>query len=143
MLQKILVIDEDPQEAHLLKDALLEVNPALVVYHADSRRHAFRRLNKSKSRQPHIILLGMKTPLAETWLLLDEIKHKETARAIPVIVYSASSDKQDIEQAIRLGAFGFLVKPRGYAQLKISLGMITDAFNRPLPVLPPQQETLW
>jgi CheY-like chemotaxis protein len=52
------------------------------------------------------------------------------ARDIPVVVFSSSSLCEDMTQATRLGASGYLVKPVGYGDWKAQIGMILEHFSK-------------
>ena len=129
MLKKILLINEGHEEAGLFKEALFEVSPRVAFYYAENGHDAIKKLKRGKAKNPGIIFLDIDRPVMNGWQFLKEIKSRERFRHIPVIMYSKSSRKHEINQAIEMGAFGFFSKPDKYEQLKSKLHVITDAFG--------------
>ncbi|MEA5573736.1 response regulator [Calothrix sp. UHCC 0171] len=67
--------------------------------------------------QPHLILLDLKLPETDGYLVLKQIKQKSIYAQIPVIIVSAFAFKTDQERAIELGACHYFVKPVNLEQL--------------------------
>ncbi|BAZ37245.1 two-component response regulator [Calothrix sp. NIES-4101] len=67
--------------------------------------------------QPHLILLDLKLPETDGYLVLKQIKQKSIYSQIPVIIVSAFAFKTDQERAIELGASHYFVKPVNLEQL--------------------------
>ncbi|WP_462255352.1 response regulator, partial [Ferruginibacter sp.] len=57
---------------------------------------------------------------------LAEIKKDRTLQNIPVIIYSTSSDKKDIEETMQLGAVFFFQKPSRFDELSQALYQIIN-----------------
>ena len=57
-----------------------------------------------------LILLDMLMPKVHGLEVMRTLKAEEKTRAIPVLILSNSSREQEVQEVIRLGAVGYLVK---------------------------------
>lgn len=60
---------------------------------------------------PDLIILDIKMPNMTGLEALAQINKEENKKRIPVIMLTAFSDKELVEQAVELGVFAYLVKP--------------------------------
>jgi two-component system, response regulator len=58
-----------------------------------------------------LILLDLKLPKMDGLQVLGRIKAEPTLRCIPVVVLTSSAEDRDLEEAYKLGANSYLVKP--------------------------------
>ncbi len=107
-LNKILVVDDEPDVVSWLMDALTRYN--FRVRGAYSGEEALRIV---KEDPPHLILLDLKMPGIDGYEVLRRLRADETTRHIPVIVITASPvDREKTRvKVLGLGAKRFLVKP--------------------------------
>ncbi len=61
--------------------------------------------------KPGIILLDLNMPKMAGLELLKIIKNNEDLKRIPVVIFTTSNGKKDIEDGYNLGATGYMVKP--------------------------------
>ena len=62
---------------------------------------------------PQLVLLDLKLPLKTGFEVLEWMRNQPDLRFLPVIVFSSSAQKADIDRAYQLGANSFVVKPSG------------------------------
>ncbi len=100
----VLIVDDDPDIALLLRFALEEVG-----YSTLRAANGEEALDVIRSRHPDVVLLDVMMPRMDGWTALEELK------ALPwrprVIVVSARSMLQDRARALELGADAFVAKP--------------------------------
>jgi CheY-like chemotaxis protein len=60
---------------------------------------------------PSVILLDLNLPGIDGREVLDVLKADQQFKEIPIVVFTTSSDPQDIHQCYQKGANGYLVKP--------------------------------
>jgi CheY-like chemotaxis protein len=60
---------------------------------------------------PDLILLDIRIPKLNGYLVCEALKADERTRGIPVVVISALAQQQNIKRAMDLGVVGYLVKP--------------------------------
>ena len=77
---------------------------------------------------PDIILLDLLLPKKDGFTILQELKKDKKFQDIPVIVVSNLGQKEDIEEATRLGAVKYIVKTE-YGLEEI-IGIIKEFINK-------------
>ncbi len=133
----ILVSEDDPDEAFLVKNALAEVAPdALLVYTLDGR-HTLEFLQRRQTPNvPALLLLDLKMPRLSGFDVLRWLRHNPANRPLAIAVLSSSRFDQDMDEARKLGADYYLVKPLAYPELKQlmnSLVQVVRGIDWPAP----------
>ena len=77
------------------------------VLTADNGMDAIKILSKEK---PDIILLDLMMPVMDGYKVLQVIKTDPKLAHIPVLVFSAKGQPEEVEKALNLGAAGYIVK---------------------------------
>jgi CheY-like chemotaxis protein len=75
---------------------------------------------------PCLMLLDLKMPLVTGLDVLRRIRGQPGLKMLPVLVFSASASPGDVDEAYRLGASAFLVKPSGLAEFAALVRLIRD-----------------
>lgn len=78
--------------------------------------------------KPHLILLDLKLPDIDGYMLLTQMQTHPDWQKVPVIVVSAYAFQRDQQRALALGARRYLVKP-------IKLSQLTEAIATELKYL--------
>jgi signal transduction histidine kinase/CheY-like chemotaxis protein len=99
----MLAIDDDPDTIYLLRENLTEAG-----YRVVGALSGDEGLEKARMLRPFAITLDIMMPDRDGWDVLRDLKADPATTDIPVIVVSVVDSK---EQASRLGAFDYLVKP--------------------------------
>jgi CheY-like chemotaxis protein len=66
---------------------------------------------------PDIILLDLNMPRKDGKTTLQEIKNHEEFRKIPVIIFTTSNLKEDVQMTYKLGTNSFITKPGNFKDL--------------------------
>jgi len=135
MSKKILMVDDDADDAQIFEEALLEMDPAVIFYRAWDGQEALDSLEQKKIEVPHLIFLDINMPGMNGWEFLKLIKKNAFFKHIPVIVYSTASLQREADIAEDLGAFGFLSKPHDFKEVKLITKKITEYLNGNFPEL--------
>lgn len=120
----ILLVEDDPGHAELIKRTLKEHRIANHMYHLSDGEAALDYLfrqneysNPKKSPLPHLILLDLRLPKVDGLEILKQIKKKKELRQIPVVVLTTSEAEKDVARAYENYVNSYLVKPVDFEKL--------------------------
>lgn len=82
--------------------------------------------NSARTAQPSVILLDLNLPGLDGRELLKKLKQDETLKKIPIVVFTTSSNPDDVELCYRSGANGYLIKPVGASELQKTVQAFAD-----------------
>jgi CheY-like chemotaxis protein len=111
------IVDDDADDQELFMEAINEVDNSIQCLSASDCEEALDLLKNRKITLPDVIFLDLNMPRLNGKQCLAELKKQAHLRDIPVIIYSTSSEKRDIEETSRLGAAHFLTKPNKFEEL--------------------------
>lgn len=115
----ILLIDDQPNDRYLLREALEGMD--FEVVEAGSGEEG---IAKACELAPFAILLDVLMPKKDGWQVLYELKQMEPTKHIPTVVASVVDNEK---MAIKLGAAGFLSKPLDEEKTKTLFSQLQDA----------------
>jgi len=119
-LGHIFLVDDNHDIRFYLSDML-----SMMGYSVDQFDNAENFLNKSISTSPAVVLLDMRMPGLSGLQLQSRLE--ELGRKTPIVFISGESDKDEIIEAFRLGAFDFLLKPFGKEKLRSIIDKALEA----------------
>jgi CheY-like chemotaxis protein len=105
----ILYVDDDRDDQEIFKQALLIVAPDVTFLQAMDANQAFDVLRTMES-PPDYLFLDLNMPGKDGKQFLIEMKMNQSYKKIPVIVYTTSSNIDDMQEVRRLGAIDFITK---------------------------------
>lgn len=115
-LPKILLVDDDPADARLIRRAVERGNIALDITWAEDGEVALARLRFEEpyadGRRPDLILLDLNMPKKDGTVVLAEIRADSDLQTIPVVILTTSRADEDVEKSYRLGANAYIAKPQ-------------------------------
>ncbi len=107
-LQKLLVVD-DSQLIHSMYRLVLNRYEGCKIFDAMNGLEALDILSREKNFD--IILLDINMPVMNGIQFMEKLKKENIYRQIPVIVVSTEGREEDTLRALKLGAWGYVVKP--------------------------------
>lgn len=128
MSKRILLIDDDIDDAGLFRDALEEVDRHALFYHFDGDE-AVSSLIEHRIPLPDLIFLDINMPSISGWQCLARFRASKELSQVPVLMYTTSAQSRERQMAKDLGASGFITKPSDFKVLKSILSQVT---TRPL-----------
>ena len=111
----ILLAEDEPADAHLVKTALTENEIPADLHHVVDGVDALEFLHKKGPYQnvpkPDLILLDLNMPRMNGREFLAAAKADDVLDSIPVVVLTTSDVERDIVSSYKLGAAGYITKP--------------------------------
>lgn len=111
------IADDDPDDQEIFIKALEEVTESCKCFTAADGEDAFLKLSSEKVFLPDLIFLDLNMPKVNGKQCLVKIKQEQRLQHIPVIMYSTTAEKKEMQEALHLGAAYFLQKPNLFADL--------------------------
>lgn len=102
---KILVVDDEPHIAKLIKLSLKKKFDVIEAYNGQT---AIEKTNKEK---PDLVLLDIMMPGMNGLEVCKKLKHNKITKDIPIVILSAKSQLDDKFQGIDAGAIDYITKP--------------------------------
>jgi len=105
-LNKILVVEDSKNIVTVLKICLTNAGYEVKVVSdvVDAVDTAFEW-------EPDLILLDIKIPKMNGFLVCETLKKDESTAQIPILMMSAKAEEEDIKKAYDLGADDYIIKP--------------------------------
>jgi len=126
---RVLVVDDDEQFSHFLKEVLEEMPEVGSVAMAQSGYVAGNLIPHFK---PDAVLLDLMMPGVDGFEVCRLIKQDMETRFIRVIAMSGYCSEENRQAIIKAGAETCLAKPFTIGQLQEALGLLTDSPSQKL-----------
>jgi len=131
----ILLADDDNDDCMFFKEALEELPLQTTLHAVHNGEQLMKLLNQKTDCLPDVLFLDLNMPRKNGFTCLEEIKCSEKLKALPVIIYSTSYDRNNAEQLYKNGAIFYICKPADFNHLKKviyqALILITQKNNPP------------
>ena len=106
MSATILVVDDDPMSAKLVKDVCTHAGYEVLTACDGKQGVAL-----AQQRKPALILLDVMMPVMDGYTALNEIRVAANTRDIPVVMLTAVAFDLNRKMALNAGANDYLTKP--------------------------------
>jgi CheY-like chemotaxis protein len=121
----ILLVEDSPDDAFFMKRAFKAAgieNPLQVIEDGQEAIDFFTGTGAYSNRRmfplPGVVFLDLKLPQRSGFEILRTIRGQDSTCGLVVIVLTSSNQGVDIQEAYRLGATSFIVKPPTTDQLQ-------------------------
>ena len=112
---KILVIEDNSADVHLLRLALEAAGVQAELEHAADGEEAVNMVTQLRER-PKLIVLDLNLPKVPGDEVLRKIRVHPTLAKTPVVVFTSSQAEEDRRRMERLGADAFLSKGKDLSE---------------------------
>lgn len=139
----ILLVEDNPRDEALTLRALKKNNIANDVVIARDGVEALDYLfgtGKYEGRDPvdlpQVVMLDLKLPKIDGLQVLRQLRANENTRRLPVVVFTSSSEEEDMMKSYDLGANSYVRKPVDFEQFSEAtrqLGMYWLLLNEAAP----------
>ncbi len=108
-IKHIVVADDDRDDLDFFRDALKDNCPDIKVTVAEDGSELLFMLNKITL--PDVIVLDLNMPCISGKDCLKAIRKDDKYKKVPIIIYSTSSNTNDVEECLQYGANHYITKP--------------------------------
>ena len=137
----ILLVEDNPDEARLIEEVFKQSHrpPRLQVFDNGHEALAFLRGEEphAQATLPRLILLDLNMPEMDGREFLRIVKSDDALGRIPVVVLTGSESEEDIRNAYRQNANGYVTKPENLERYRDAVRGIGD-FWLATVTLPPR-----
>ncbi|HPC39164.1 MAG TPA: response regulator [Exilispira sp.] len=109
-MKEIFIVDDQMYIRKMLQMVLQE-NGYLTREFANGNEFLGYIQTMNENEKPMLILLDIMMPEISGFEVLQKLAEDEKTKDIPVIIISARNQKEDVLQALKLGAKDYMVKP--------------------------------
>lgn len=103
---KILVVEDNPNDEHLILRALRDVPAEIHV--ARDGEEALQQLSGDNSY--HLVLLDIRLPKVNGMQLLEQMRLSPATKLTPAVMLTSSDSNEEVSRAYKLGANGYVPK---------------------------------
>lgn len=128
-MKTCLLIDDDQDDQEIFLIALKDSGRLIECSLANDAQLGLAHLDKNPAKTPDYIFIDLNMPGMNGKQCLIEIKNRSFLKDVPVVVYSTSSQPEDIQEMKALGASDFITKPPSVRSLT---KILSDFFDRDL-----------
>ena len=132
-LGPLLVVEDNNADFRVLKRLMRQMDVHSPIYRCQTGDEALAMMYKTGRYQnaeaiarPAIIMLDLNLPGTDGRAVLSRLKQDQEFTKIPIIVFTTSTARDDIEYCYRQGANGYMVKPLGIPELKRMIQAFVD-----------------
>ena len=126
----LFLIDDDAVDQEIFRRALAAegINVDLLVIGAGHQAASRVKVHLSAKGpdRASLVMLDLNMPGENGFEVLTRLRADEETRFLPVVVFTTSSDRDDVSRAYALGASSYVVKPGSFAELRRTLRIIVD-----------------
>lgn len=115
--RSFLLADDDKDDVEMFCEILMGIDNTILCHCVENGKEALRILDEL-AEKPDLIFLDINMPVMNGWQCLKQLKEDKRYQQIPVVVYSTSSHRREIDIAMELGALCFLTKPSDFKELQ-------------------------
>jgi CheY-like chemotaxis protein len=132
----LLIVESNSTDTELMIRAFRQNGATHPIHSVQSSEQAVAYLkgekqysDRSHFSYPSFIMVDLKMSSGDGFSVLEHLKSTPEWAIIPTVVFSASSDPDDIKKSYMLGAGSYLVKPTDYDQLRRLLKIFHDYWS--------------
>ena len=112
---RVLLVEDNPGDAHLTRDTLeqskLLIQIEVAIDGEDALDYLLGRNSYAGVALPDLVVLDLNLPKLGGREVLAEMKLHDRLRSIPVVVLTSSDAEKDVVMSYKLGASCYVTKP--------------------------------
>lgn len=125
---EVFLVEDNPADVVLTRVALAALPFSLHLSVAEDGEQALQMLS-SPSFHPRLIILDLNMPRVDGQTVLRECRQGN----VPIVIFSSSQNRSEIQQALALGAREYVQKPIGFESYTQAVrGIVERWVGKPL-----------
>ena len=130
--RSILIVEDSDEDFAALTRAMNKARFTNPIYRCEDGEEALnylcheREYEAELAPRPSLIVLDLNLPGTDGRDVLAALKKDRDLKAIPIIIFSTSSNPKDIEACYRHGISGYIVKPMDFKKLQESTEILLN-----------------
>lgn len=123
----ILLIEDDPSEAHLAQVTLKRIDPDLEVTRLQDGAAFLEYYAKNRPNLGiSLAIMDLHMPSLGGIAVLEKLQEAATRPDFPIVMFTSSEDSKEVARAYELGGSAFVTKPNGAQAYRKALRNIVD-----------------
>ena len=127
---EVFLVEDNPADVLLVRVALSQFPFPVRLEVAKDGEQALKMLN-SPDFEPRLIILDLNMPRVDGQTVLQQYRQTK----IPIVIFSSTQNKAEVQKALALGAREYVQKPMGFEPYADAVRGIVQRWISP-PVLP-------
>ena len=119
----ILLVEDNPDDQWLFRRAADRIDLSIDLMIAQDGNEAIEMI---RARRPALVITDLKMPGCDGIELLTAIRADPQLLFVPVLVWTTSRARNDVERAYTCGCNAFLIKPMQFRELVAMLQLTLD-----------------
>ncbi len=132
---RVLLVDDNEDDTLLIREAFRAAKRANEVWTARDGLEAIAFLTRAGEHadkpRPDVVLLDLNMPRLNGFGVLEALRDQPDLAGLPIVMMSTSDHKDEVDQALALGAREYLQKPIGFDRLCEMAAAILDRWGCP------------
>ncbi len=131
-MSKVILIEDDPLDAALAIRNLRKggMNEEIVHLTDGQEFLSYLRHDPSRLKDASLVLLDLNMPRFSGFDVLDAMQKDNLQGHFPIVVFSSSRDRGDVERAYTLGCNAYVLKPISPTEYRSTIMQIQDFWLR-------------
>ena len=110
--------DDEVLMLHAMRGRMFDVSVTVARDGVEALEHLFAPDDQGGACMPRVVILDLKLPRIDGFDVISRLRGDPRTRPLPVVVFSSSSEREDVRRCAQLGANSYVVKPVAAAQYK-------------------------
>ncbi|MGB3546620.1 MAG: response regulator [Saprospiraceae bacterium] len=131
-MSKVILIEDDPLDAALAIRNLRKGGMQEEIVHLSDGQEFLTYLKEDPARLKNasLVMLDLKMPRFSGFDVLQAMKDDNLLGHFPIVVFSSSRDRGDVERAYALGCNAYVLKPISPTEYRSTIMQIQDFWLR-------------
>jgi chemotaxis family two-component system response regulator Rcp1 len=125
---EVFLVEDNPADVLLVRVALSQVPFPLKLLVAKDGEQALKMLGSSDFH-PQLIILDLNMPRVDGQTVLQQCQQTK----IPIVIFSSTQNKAEVQKALALGAREYVQKPIGFAPYADAVRGMVERWITPPP----------